>query len=73
MHNNKHFGTLKVYDPIKGYGFITRQTGKDVFVFFHDFEKGEDASAVAGVQVQFEIKQKSEGKGPRAVKVKILG
>lgn len=73
MAKELHTGILKVYDPIKGYGFITRPAGRDVFVFYSDFEKNEDASALIGTQVQFEIVEKPGGKGPKALNVKILG
>ncbi len=30
------FGMVKVFNPLKGFGFIQRQKGKDVFVMFGD-------------------------------------
>ena len=72
MPNLRYAGILKVYDPIKGYGFISRQNGKDVFVYFDEFESG-DISVGVGSQLEFEVIDKPGGKGPRAVKVKIIG
>jgi CspA family cold shock protein len=73
MPNNRYSGTLKVYDPVKGFGFITRPKGKDVFVLFSDFENGNDATAFPGTQVEFDIIEKEGSKGPRASKVIIIG
>ncbi|MFA9273559.1 MAG: cold shock domain-containing protein [Candidatus Aquirickettsiella gammari] len=72
MNNEKFVGTLKTFDPIKGYGFITRDKGKDVFVYFDDFESGDkDAGAVVGAIVEFNIEQRN--KGPVAKNVRIIG
>lgn len=60
----REFGILKVYDIAKGYGFIRREKGKDVFLFFDNFE-GDDLSLVEGVVLSFEVE--NTDKGPRAL------
>jgi len=65
-------GVVKIFYTLKGFGFITRQKGKDVFFHFQDIlTAGADASVVEGDQVEFYIGSK-DGK-PRALKVRKLG
>lgn len=71
MGNETHQGKLKTYDPVKGYGFITREIGKDVFVYFDDFAGVDgDSGAIVGSFVQFNIVDSP--KGPRAKNVRIV-
>lgn len=67
---NKHSGIIHYYNILKGFGFIRREKGKDVFFFFEDFLSGK-AEVLIGDQVSFEVEQKP--KGPRAFKIEILG
>ena len=72
MNNSRAIGVLKSYDAVRGYGFIEREKGKDVFVYFDEFkDDGGDASALVGSQVEFDVVE--GGKGPRAKNVKIIG
>ncbi|MFM0198558.1 cold shock domain-containing protein [Paraburkholderia fungorum] len=64
-----HYGTVKAYYPIKGFGFITRGAKKDVFFFFDDVK--DEADILEGVKVKFQIVD--TGKGPRAMKVERVG
>ncbi|MDX1663757.1 MAG: cold shock domain-containing protein [Candidatus Promineifilaceae bacterium] len=61
-------GTIKWFDPVKGYGFIEREDGSDVFV--HANEMSDPAAQVPqeGEQVLFEVEQGQ--KGPSAVNVR---
>ena len=72
MPNTIYRGILKTYDPVKGFGFITRPTGKDVFVFFRDFDEEDDSKALPGVTIEFKISDQPEKKGPRALNAKIV-
>ena len=61
-------GTVKWFSEQKGYGFITVEGGKDVFVH-HSAIEGEGFKTLAeGDRVSFEIEQGA--KGPSAVRVK---
>jgi CspA family cold shock protein len=66
----REIGRLKVYDPIKGFGFIERDKGKNVFVHYLQFDAKSDAMALIGSVVEFEVKVGE--KGPRAYGVKFL-
>lgn len=62
-------GTVKCYLPLKGFGFIKREKGKDVFFLFSDAES-EDALQEEAV-VSFLLKQ--EARGPRAYDIRRIG
>lgn len=67
---SREFGVIKTFDPLKGFGFIRRSKGKDVFVFYDDIE-GNDAMLTEGDDVSFDVQMKP--KGPRAFKVRKEG
>ncbi len=60
-------GTVKWFNSSKGYGFISREQGDDVFVHFKAIEGSGYKSLEEGDQVQFEVEQGP--KGLQAVKV----
>lgn len=60
-------GTVKWFNTAKGYGFITRESGDDIFVHFSGIAEDGFKSLNEGESVQFEI-QETE-KGPQAVNV----
>jgi CspA family cold shock protein len=62
-------GFVSSYDSFKGFGFIRREKGRDVFFFYDDVEDAI-AGVVVGDVVEFEIR--SEPKGPRAYKVCVI-
>jgi CspA family cold shock protein len=60
-------GTVKWFSDQKGYGFVTPENGKDVFVH-HSAIKGDGYKSLAeGAQVEFDIEQGP--KGEQAVNV----
>ena len=49
-------GRIKHFDLLKGYGFITRLKGKDLFFHWSDVNsKHEGAAVITGSLVTFEI------------------
>jgi cold shock protein len=48
-------GTVKWFNAAKGYGFITRQTGEDVFVHFSAIQADGYKSLDEGAAVQFDV------------------
>ena len=54
-------GTVKWFNSSKGYGFITPEEGKDVFVH-HSAIQGEGYKSLdEGQQVEFEVQQGPKG------------
>ena len=54
-------GTVKWFNDQKGYGFITPEDGKDVFVH-HSSIQGEGYKSLAeGQQVEFQIEKGPKG------------
>ncbi|NLM04365.1 MAG: cold-shock protein [Clostridiales bacterium] len=60
-------GTVKWFNAEKGYGFISREDGDDVFVHFSAIEMDGFKTLEEGQEVQFEIVQGE--KGPQATNV----
>jgi CspA family cold shock protein len=57
----KETGTVKWFNDSKGYGFITREEGPDVFVH-HSAIQGEGFKSLAEEQeVEFEVTQGQKG------------
>lgn len=63
MSEERFFGRIRMYDNFKGFGFIRREKGKDVFFFYDDIE-GDDRNIVEGDTVSFYVQLAP--KGPRA-------
>ena len=61
-------GTVKWFNDAKGFGFIGREGGPDVFVHFTAIESTGFKSLAEGDQVEFEIVQGQ--KGPQAANVR---
>ena len=57
-------GTVKWFNDAKGYGFIAREGGPDVFVHFSAIQSAGFKSLAEGDRVEFEIVQGQ--KGPQA-------
>ncbi|MFC1704027.1 cold-shock protein [Candidatus Omnitrophota bacterium] len=54
-------GTVKWFDNTKGYGFITPETGSDVFVHHSAIQGDGYKSLDEGQTVEFEIQQGPKG------------
>lgn len=61
-------GTVKFFNAQKGYGFISREGGSDVFVHYSNIEGTGYKSLEEGQQVEFEIGPGK--KGDEALKVR---
>ena len=54
-------GTVKWFNNAKGYGFIGREDGKDVFVHYSAIQSEGYKTLIEGDQVEFEITQGQKG------------
>ncbi len=54
-------GTVKWFNDSKGYGFIQRQDGDDVFVHFSAITGGGFRTLAEGETVEFEIRESERG------------
>ena len=63
-------GTVKFFDSTKGFGFISREDGDDLFVHSSNIEGGDyKASLEEGQTVEFEIGPGRKGDEARNVRV----
>lgn len=63
-------GTVKWFNGEKGYGFITGEDGKDVFVHFSQINSDGYKSLDEGQKVSFDVTKGQ--KGPQAENVTVL-
>lgn len=63
-------GTVKWFNGTKGYGFLARETGPDVFVHYSSIQGDGFRNLTEGQQVEFTVEQGA--KGPQAAEVVIL-
>lgn len=54
-------GTVKWFNNAKGYGFITRDTGEDLFVHFKSIVGDGYKTLKEGDNVQFDVEQGAKG------------
>ena len=58
---NRESGTVKWFDNAKGYGFIQRPQGEDVFVHYRAIRGEGYRTLQEGQQVQFNVVQGQKG------------
>ena len=63
-------GTVKWFSTSKGYGFVTRESGEDIFIHYSGIEGDGFRSLREGDKVEFEVEETD--KGPQAGKVKSI-
>lgn len=54
-------GSVKWFNDAKGYGFISRDSGGDVFVHFSAIQAGGFRSLQEGQRVEFEVTKGPKG------------
>ncbi|MEJ7606082.1 MAG: cold-shock protein [Bryobacteraceae bacterium] len=57
----KEKGVVKWFNAAKGFGFIQRETGEDVFVHYSAIQTNGYRSLDEGSQVQFVVKKGPKG------------
>lgn len=67
MSEQRITGTVKWFNTSKGYGFITREGGPDVFVHYSAIEAAGFRNLAEGDRVEFIVSQGP--KGPQASQV----
>ena len=63
-------GVVKWFNAEKGYGFISQESGPDVFVHFSAIQSGGYRSLNENDKVEFEVSQGP--KGPQAGDVRLI-
>jgi CspA family cold shock protein len=68
--SDRIIGTVKWFNGSKGYGFITREGGPDVFVHFSAIQGEGFKNLEEGQKVEFTVEQGP--KGPQASNVTLI-
>jgi len=66
--NERETGVVKWFNDKKGYGFITRDSGEDIFVHHTAIAAEGFRSLSEGTRVEFSIKQDQKGKAAADVR-----
>lgn len=59
--SERFIGTVKWFNPAKGYGFIGREDGEDVFVHFSAIEMQGYRQLKEGQKVEFSVEKGPKG------------
>ena len=59
--SERQIGTVKWFNDAKGFGFITRESGPDVFVHFRAITGSGFRTLQEGQRVSFEVTQGQKG------------
>ncbi len=68
--SEKFTGTVKWFNGDKGYGFIARESGEDVFVHYSAIQSSGYRDLAEGQRVEFEVE--ASPKGPHAANVNVI-
>ena len=63
-------GTIKWFDPSKGYGFLIRDKGGDLFVHLRSVESQDRRKLKENTRVRFSVEDTE--KGPQAENIRII-
>lgn len=69
--NERETGTVKWFNAEKGYGFISRESGGDVFVHYSEIRSSGFRTLDEGQRVEFTVAQSQ--KGLQAQDVELIG
>ena len=61
-------GTVKFFNSVKGYGFISREQGDDVFVHYSNIEGRGYRSLEEGQKVEFDVAPGRKGEEAQNVR-----
>ncbi|MGI6046273.1 MAG: cold-shock protein [Eggerthellaceae bacterium] len=64
-------GTVKWFNPEKGYGFISQDEGEDLFVHFSEIQMDGYKTLEEGASVSFDVREGQNGKLQAAHVVKL--
>lgn len=59
--SDRHSGTVKWFNDAKGYGFIEREEGDDVFVHYRSIRGEGFRTLKQGARVEFDISETDKG------------
>ncbi|PCR99151.1 cold-shock protein [Lactococcus fujiensis] len=62
-------GTVKWFNPTKGFGFITAEDGTDLFAHFSQIQTSGFKTLEEGQKVSFEVEQGQ--RGPQATNITV--
>ena len=65
--SDRERGRVKWFDPEKGYGFLVRPTGEDLFVHHSEVE-GDPSALESGSEVDYVVGQNDRGPNARSVR-----
>lgn len=66
--SDREQGRVKWFDPEKGYGFLIRPTGDDLFVHYSEVE-GEPSALEPGGEVEYVVGRNDRGPNARSVRL----
>lgn len=66
--SERQIGTVKWFNDAKGFGFISRENGPDVFVHFRAISGSGFRTLAEGQRVMFEVTQ-----GPKGLQAESVG